>query len=242
MSLEEQVIQAVARGWCHPDNSHKVMDVDLAKAIAAEVVKSFSPAPPENNVRAMPDDVDVTGAAMVEVVARAIHDADQANYKEECVDYESCARAAIAAMLPALDAARKAGRREGIEQSRIAAGQAAWRHEGHDGYSKAMDGAAVQQVRSCVDAIRALIPAARAPMEAATDLPDHEDVRGILGDPPHAIPAQALGGAAFALEMCEATMNAETAFSGALAKAAIIAYLSLTGRDAEAEKVSHVEA
>ena len=63
MSLEEQVIQAVARGWCHPDNSDKVMDVDLAKAIAAEVVKSFSPAPPENNVRAMPDDVGVTDAA-----------------------------------------------------------------------------------------------------------------------------------------------------------------------------------
>ena len=85
-----------------------------------------------------------------------------------------------------------------------------------------------------------LIPEGMLPMEAAADLPDHEDVRGILGDPPHATPAQALGGAAFALEMCAAAMNAETAFSGALAKSAIIAYLSLTGRDAEAEKVSHV--
>ncbi len=43
MSLEEQVMQAVARGWCHPENAHKVMDVDLANAIAAEVVKSFTP-------------------------------------------------------------------------------------------------------------------------------------------------------------------------------------------------------
>ena len=44
MTMEEQVIQAVARGWCHPKNAHKVMDVDLAKAITAEVVKSFSTA------------------------------------------------------------------------------------------------------------------------------------------------------------------------------------------------------
>jgi hypothetical protein len=45
MTLEEQVRQAVARGWCDPRNSHKQMDVDLADAISAEVVKSFSPAP-----------------------------------------------------------------------------------------------------------------------------------------------------------------------------------------------------
>jgi len=45
--MEEQVRQAVARGWCDPRNSHKEMDVDLADAISAEVVKSFSPIPTE---------------------------------------------------------------------------------------------------------------------------------------------------------------------------------------------------
>lgn len=45
MSLEEQVRQAVARGWCDPRNSHKEMDVDLADAITDEIVRSFSPAP-----------------------------------------------------------------------------------------------------------------------------------------------------------------------------------------------------
>ena len=45
MTLEEQVTQAVARGWCHPSNSHKIMDVDLTEAIVAEVVESFSPTP-----------------------------------------------------------------------------------------------------------------------------------------------------------------------------------------------------
>jgi hypothetical protein len=44
MSLEEQVRQAVARGWCDPRNAHKVMDVDLAEAIVEEVIRSFSPA------------------------------------------------------------------------------------------------------------------------------------------------------------------------------------------------------
>lgn len=28
---------AVARGWCHPKNSHKVMDGDLAEAISEEI-------------------------------------------------------------------------------------------------------------------------------------------------------------------------------------------------------------
>lgn len=32
-----EIVQAVARGWCHPKNSHKVMDSDLALAIAAEL-------------------------------------------------------------------------------------------------------------------------------------------------------------------------------------------------------------
>jgi hypothetical protein len=45
MSLEEQVRQAVARGWCDPRNAHKEMDVDLADAISAEVIESFRPTP-----------------------------------------------------------------------------------------------------------------------------------------------------------------------------------------------------
>lgn len=32
------VRQAVARGWCAPENSHKEMDVDLAHAIAREIL------------------------------------------------------------------------------------------------------------------------------------------------------------------------------------------------------------
>lgn len=36
------ILQAVARGWCTPKNSHKEMDVDLATAIAQEVEALFS--------------------------------------------------------------------------------------------------------------------------------------------------------------------------------------------------------
>lgn len=42
----EQLLGAVARGWCHERNKHKVMDTDLAYAIAEQVEKLFqSPAP-----------------------------------------------------------------------------------------------------------------------------------------------------------------------------------------------------
>jgi hypothetical protein len=37
-----EVLQAVARGWCSPKNSDKVMDVDLAEAIAIEVYTTAS--------------------------------------------------------------------------------------------------------------------------------------------------------------------------------------------------------
>jgi hypothetical protein len=36
-----EIREAVARGWCHPANRHKVMDVDLAEAIVAEVEKAL---------------------------------------------------------------------------------------------------------------------------------------------------------------------------------------------------------
>lgn len=35
--LSEQLLGAIARGWCHERNKHKVMDSDLAYAIAEEV-------------------------------------------------------------------------------------------------------------------------------------------------------------------------------------------------------------
>lgn len=39
-ALKELILQATARGWCSPENSHKVMDPDLANAIAAEVERA----------------------------------------------------------------------------------------------------------------------------------------------------------------------------------------------------------
>lgn len=48
---------------------------------------------------------------------------------------------------------------ETIERCIDAAGQAAWRHEGSDGYSVGLDRGAREQVKACVDAIRALSPA-----------------------------------------------------------------------------------
>jgi len=35
--MNEQLIGAIARGWCHPKNSSKVMDPDLVFAIADEI-------------------------------------------------------------------------------------------------------------------------------------------------------------------------------------------------------------
>lgn len=43
MTLEDQVRGAVARGWCYPETSHKVMDNELVEAIVKEVVKAFEP-------------------------------------------------------------------------------------------------------------------------------------------------------------------------------------------------------
>ena len=41
MTRDDAVAQAVARGWCTPENSHKEMDVVLAEAIAREVVAAL---------------------------------------------------------------------------------------------------------------------------------------------------------------------------------------------------------
>jgi hypothetical protein len=40
----EEVLGAVARGWCHPENHEKVMDSDLAIAIAKELMPIVSEA------------------------------------------------------------------------------------------------------------------------------------------------------------------------------------------------------
>ncbi len=45
MDMETQVLQALARGYCHPENSGKVVDPDLIKAMAKEIIESFSPRP-----------------------------------------------------------------------------------------------------------------------------------------------------------------------------------------------------
>lgn len=38
LTTKEQIMQAVARGWCHEKNSAKTMDSDLAMAITEEVL------------------------------------------------------------------------------------------------------------------------------------------------------------------------------------------------------------
>jgi hypothetical protein len=40
----EDVLGAVARGWCHPPNASKEMDSDLARAITTEVWNLLNPA------------------------------------------------------------------------------------------------------------------------------------------------------------------------------------------------------
>ena len=45
MDMETQVLQALARGYCHPENSGKTVDPDLIKAMAQEIIESFSPRP-----------------------------------------------------------------------------------------------------------------------------------------------------------------------------------------------------
>ena len=37
---KEDILQAVGRGWCHPNTEDRTMDADLASAIADEVWKA----------------------------------------------------------------------------------------------------------------------------------------------------------------------------------------------------------
>jgi hypothetical protein len=34
---EDEILEAIARGWCHAKNTHKTIDIDLVSAIASEV-------------------------------------------------------------------------------------------------------------------------------------------------------------------------------------------------------------
>lgn len=43
MKTMQEVRGAVARGWCSPENTHKVMDADLADAISREVWDMLNP-------------------------------------------------------------------------------------------------------------------------------------------------------------------------------------------------------
>ncbi len=41
MNIKEELLGAIARGWCTDENSHKDMDSDLAVAIYEEVLPVF---------------------------------------------------------------------------------------------------------------------------------------------------------------------------------------------------------
>ena len=43
MDMETQVRQALARGYCHPDNANKELDAALIDAMAQEVIKTLTP-------------------------------------------------------------------------------------------------------------------------------------------------------------------------------------------------------
>ena len=59
----EEIIGAVARGWCDPKNSHKVMDADLVVAIAKEVQKlSMSEQPAQKQHEIVQDPAEIRAA------------------------------------------------------------------------------------------------------------------------------------------------------------------------------------
>ena len=37
MTKEEKILGAIARGWCHPETEDRIMDPELAEAIAQEI-------------------------------------------------------------------------------------------------------------------------------------------------------------------------------------------------------------
>ena len=47
MNMETQIKEALARGYCSPENSHKTVDVELMMAMTKELLKAFTPRRPE---------------------------------------------------------------------------------------------------------------------------------------------------------------------------------------------------
>lgn len=43
MTKENSIRQALARGYCHPDNANKELDAKLIEAMTSEVVKALAP-------------------------------------------------------------------------------------------------------------------------------------------------------------------------------------------------------
>ena len=131
----------------------------------------------------MPDDVGVTDAALVEAVAQAVFeswafypDASEkpawypCGYSTRQDHARIMARAAIAAMQPALDAAREAGRRDGLEQAATTCERKAnyiRRMSTYRSRVNMSDKFGASMADDCAKMVRALIPAAPTPTEAA---------------------------------------------------------------------------
>jgi len=44
MNMETQIREALARGYCSPENEHKILDPVLIEAMTRELLQSFTPA------------------------------------------------------------------------------------------------------------------------------------------------------------------------------------------------------
>lgn len=71
MLSESAVLQAIARGWCHPENSGKEVDVALSKAIAKEIMAINEAAVLEEQAKAEP-----TGHIVVSTISEKYHEVD----------------------------------------------------------------------------------------------------------------------------------------------------------------------
>ena len=43
MNMETQIREALARGYCSPENEHKILDPILIEAMTRELLQSFTP-------------------------------------------------------------------------------------------------------------------------------------------------------------------------------------------------------
>jgi hypothetical protein len=81
MKTMEDLRGAVARGWCHPLNSTKIMDSDLAEAIAKEVWNLLNPpnlgcATTKELLAELTARAEVTGAIYYRTVDGTLHSED----------------------------------------------------------------------------------------------------------------------------------------------------------------------